>query len=157
VKQKTKKQKESGTQQMTNVYTTLLYPMYNLGILGQFAQFLTYKVEKVGKRVIRIEYSLPSQQCYRCGKRIKRTLSECFITCDCGNGIDRDLNSAIPILESFINQKQHFYFLSHQPSMTEESFRERRDLLRNTVPSPQTGVDDELVVNGRLGIYICTQ
>jgi transposase len=126
--------------------------MYNLDTLGQFAQFLTYKEEEVGNKVIRIEYSHTSQQCYRCGKRIKRTFSECFITCDCGNCIDRDLNSAIIILESFINKKQHFDFLSHQPSMTEESFRERGDLLRNTVPSPQTRADGELVVNGRLGL-----
>jgi hypothetical protein len=83
---------------------------------------------------------------------MKRALSECINMCDCGNRIDRDLNSTINILEYLVNQRQYFDFLSHQPSMTEESFRERLDLLRKTVPSPLSGVDGELVVNGRLGV-----
>jgi hypothetical protein len=124
--------------------------MYNTGTLGQFTQFLTYKAEKAGKSVIRIGESHTSQQCYICGKRIKRALLEHVIKYDCGNRRDWNLNTAVNILESLINQIQHFDFLSHQSSMTEESFRGRLDLLRKAVPSPLTAVDDELVVNRRL-------
>jgi hypothetical protein len=83
---------------------------------------------------------------------MKRALSECINMCDCGNRIDWDLNLTINILKCYVNQRQHFDFLSRQPSMIEESFRERLDLLRKTVPSPQAGVDGVLVVNGRLGV-----
>jgi putative transposase len=102
---------------LTKVHKTLPYTIHNMGILGQFAQFLTYKTEKASKRIIRIDESHTSQQCCMCRNRMKRALSERVIMCDCENRIDRDLNSAISILKYFINQKQHFDFLSHQSSM----------------------------------------
>jgi hypothetical protein len=150
VKKTVKKQKGAGIQQLTKTCEILHHSMHSTSTLGGFAQFLTYKVEKVGERVMRIDEYHTSQQCCICGKRIKRALSERFIMYDCGNRINRDLNSAINLLEYFLNQKLYFDFLSHQSSMTEESFRERLDLLRKTVSSPQAAVDGELVVNGRL-------
>jgi transposase len=143
-----KKQKGTGNGRNTKACKTLHYSIHNTGSLGRFAQFLTYKAERVGKRVIRIDESHTSQKCFVCGKHVKRALSERFITCNCGNRIDRDLNSALNILERFLHQKQQFEFLLHQPSMTEESFRERLDLLRYTVPSLHKAGDGELVVNG---------
>jgi hypothetical protein len=83
---------------------------------------------------------------------MKKAFSECIIMWDCGNRIEWDLDLTINILECLIKQKQHFDFLLHQSLMTEESFRERLDWLLKTVPSPQAGVDSELVVNGRLGV-----
>jgi putative transposase len=151
VKEMAKKQKGSGIRRMTKACKTLHHSIYNTGALGRFAQFLTYKAEKVGKRVIRIDESHTSQQCCVCGKQMKRALSERIIKCNCENRIDRDLNLAINILDRFLKQKHHFEFLSHQSSMTEESFRERLDLLRKTVPSSQTAVDGELVVKRGLG------
>jgi len=126
--------------------------MHNSATLGRFVQFLTYKAIKAGKRVIRIGESYIFQQWCRCGNRMKRALLEYIIMCDCGKQIDRDLYSTINILERLANQRQLFDFLSHQPSMTEESFRERLDLLRTTVQSPQVRVDGELVVNGRVSV-----
>jgi putative transposase len=148
VKQMAKRQKGTGNGRITKTRKTLHHSIYNTGSLERFAQFLTYKAERVGKRVIRIDESHTSQRCYVCGTQVKRALSERVIICDCGNRIDRDLNSALNILERFLNQKQQFEFLSHQPSMTEESFRKRLDLLRYTVPSLPKAGDGELVVNG---------
>ena len=152
MKQIVKNQKGSGIQRLTKAHKKLSYSIHNPASLGGYAQFLTYKAIKAGKRVIRIDESYMFQQCCRCGKRMKRRLLECIIMCDCRNRIDRELNSTINILECLVNKRQYFDFLSHQPSMIEESFHARLDLLRKTVPSPQTMVDGELIVNGRLGV-----
>ena len=97
---------------------TLNHSMQNTGSLGRFVQFLTYKARKIGKRVIRIDESYTTQTCAKCGKRIKRKLSERIINCDCGHQMDRDLNSSINIMVKFLQSDD----LSHQPSLKEESF-----------------------------------
>jgi len=81
-------------------------------------------------------------------KRVKRALFERDIICDCGNNMDRDLNSAINIMERFLKQKEQYDFLSQQPSMTEESFLNRLDLLRHTAPLSLSAGDGGLVVSG---------
>lgn len=95
---------------------TLHHSVQNTGSMGRFAQFLTYKAEKIGKRVIRIDESNTTKVCAKCGKKERRMLSERTIQCDCGNNIDRDLNSAINIMVKFLKT------LSHEPSVNEESF-----------------------------------
>ncbi|MBY9008007.1 MAG: transposase, partial [Candidatus Lokiarchaeota archaeon] len=60
--------------------------------------------------------------CYKCGKVKKRPIFERIINCDCGNRIDRDLNSGINIMISFLSTKYNYEFLSHQSSVDEESF-----------------------------------
>ncbi|MBD3202588.1 MAG: transposase, partial [Candidatus Lokiarchaeota archaeon] len=80
--------------------------------------FLTYKAQKMGKRVIRIDESYTTQTCAKCGTRVKRELSERDIICDCGHHMDRDLNSAVNIMVKFLTSDD----LSHQPSLKEESF-----------------------------------
>ncbi|MFX1407819.1 MAG: RNA-guided endonuclease InsQ/TnpB family protein [Promethearchaeota archaeon] len=147
VKKMVKKQNEIGNRQNNKARKTLNHSIQNTGSLGRFSQFLTYKAKKIGKRVIRIDESYTSQQCCICGKRTKRALSERVIKCDCGNHMDRDLNSAVNILERFLKQKHQFDFLSQQPSMAEESFLKRLDLLRNTAPSLEIIGDGGLVVS----------
>ncbi|MFX1357043.1 MAG: zinc ribbon domain-containing protein, partial [Promethearchaeota archaeon] len=146
-KKMVKKQNEIGNRQNNKARKTLNHSIQNTGSLGRFSQFLTYKAKKIGKRVIRIDESYTSQQCCICGKRTKRALSERVIKCDCGNHMDRDLNSAVNILERFLKQKHQFDFLSQQPSMAEESFLKRLDLLRNTAPSLEIIGDGGLVVS----------
>ena len=92
--------------------------MQNTGALGRFVQFLTYKAEKIGKRVMRIDESYTTQTCAKCGRRVKRTLSERNITCNCGHRMDRDLNSAVNIMVKYLTSDD----LLHQPSLKEESF-----------------------------------
>ncbi|MCK4820622.1 transposase, partial [bacterium] len=148
VKQMVKKCKGTGNGRKTKARKTLNHSMQNTGSLGRFTQFLTYKAEMIGKRIIRIDESYTSQQCCACQKRVKRALFERNIKCDCGNRMDRDLNSAMNIMERFLMQKSQFEFLSQQPSMTEESFLKRLDLLRHTAPSSRDAGDGGLVVSG---------
>jgi len=146
VKKMAKRKKGTGNATKTKRNRTLNYSVHNTGSLGRFAEFLTYKAEKIGKRVIRIDESYTSQKCSICGKRKKRALSERTILCDCGNQLDRDLNSAVNLLEKFIREKKKYGFLSQQPSLTEESFCKTLDLLRYTALSSPYAGDSGLVV-----------
>lgn len=144
VKKMSKKKKGTGNARKTKANKTLNHSIQNTGTLGRFTQFLTYKAEIVGKRVIRIDERGTSQTCCVCGKRKKRALSERKIVCDCGNLFDRDTNAAINIMERFIRNKNEFVkkydFLSPEPSVNEESFLKKLDLLRYTAPSGHKAV-----------------
>ena len=100
---------------------TLNHSMQNTGSMGRFVQFLTYKARKIGKRLIKIDESYTTQVCCRCGLRKKRSLSERDILCNCGNQMDRDLNSAVNIMKKYLYLR-HSEALLHQPSVNEESF-----------------------------------
>jgi putative transposase len=76
----------------------------NQGYLSRFIEFLTYKAELIGKKVIKIDESYTSKECYVCGKRHDMPLWERTMNCDCGNIIDRDRNSAINIMSKFLSQ-----------------------------------------------------
>jgi len=109
-------------------------------------QFLTYKAELLGKRIIRIDELYTTQDCCICGKRVKRKIRERIIMCDCGNPMKRDQNSAVNIMERFLLSKDDYDFLLHQPSLNEESLLKRFDLLRNTALSSPCVGDRGLVV-----------
>ena len=85
-----------------------------LGNLGRFVQFLTYKADLIGKRVIRIDEKNTSKKCCYCGKKHDMPTYERVMLCDCGNNIDRDRNSAVNIMLRFLSQNalwtgyQHF-------------------------------------------------
>lgn len=76
----------------------------NQGYLSRFIEFLTYKAELRGKKVIKIDESYTSKECYVCGKKHEMPLWERTMSCDCGNCIDRDRNSAINIMSKFLSQ-----------------------------------------------------
>jgi putative transposase len=76
----------------------------NTGTIDRFVQFLTYKAERVGKRVIEIDEQDTTKMCCVCGKKQKRELWERVIKCECGNEIDRDKNSAINIMVRYLSQ-----------------------------------------------------
>ncbi len=135
VKEMAKKKKSSGNAQKNKANKTLNHSIYNTGSLGRFVEFLTYKAKLVGKRVIRIDESFTTQRCCICGKLKKRSLGERTIQCDCGNHLDRDFNSAINIMVNFLQNKHKYDFLSHQPSLNEVFFLQKKDLLRYTAPS----------------------
>ncbi len=72
---------------------------HNSGHIGRFAQFLTYKAESLGKRVIRIDESYTSKKCCVCGTIKDMSLSNRTYECGyCGNVLDRDYNSSVNIL-----------------------------------------------------------
>ena len=124
VKKMAKKKKGTGNARKTKAQKTLNHSVHNTGFMSRFAEFLTYKSEKIGKRVIRIGEEKTTKTCCKCGESSKRALYERVITCDCGNQINRDLNSSFNIMVKFLEMKKAgvFDFLLHQPSMTEESF-----------------------------------
>ncbi|MFX1577667.1 MAG: RNA-guided endonuclease InsQ/TnpB family protein [Promethearchaeota archaeon] len=84
---------------------TLNHSLQNTGFMGRFAQFLTYKAKKVGKRVIRIDEAQTTKKCCICGKIRNRRLSERVIQCDCGTPFDRDQNAAVNIMVRFLLQQ----------------------------------------------------
>mgnify|MGYP006278709835 CR=1 FL=1 len=118
VKQMARKKTTTTSPRQNKAHKTLNHSLQSTGSLGRFVQFLTYKARKMGKRVIRIDESYTTQTCAKCGRTVKRELSERDIICDCGHRMDRDLNSAINIMVKFLTSDE----LSHQPSLKEESF-----------------------------------
>jgi putative transposase len=75
-----------------------------LGNLGRFVQFLTYKAELLGKRVIRIDEKNTTKKCCYCGKKHDMPSWKRVMLCDCGNNIDRDRNSAINIMLRYLSR-----------------------------------------------------
>ncbi|MFW9988062.1 MAG: RNA-guided endonuclease InsQ/TnpB family protein [Candidatus Odinarchaeota archaeon] len=122
VKKMAQKKKGTGNAKKNSVNNTLNHSVHNTGYLSRFVEFLTYKAEKIGKKVIRIDESKTTKACCKCGKLEKRAIFERIIICDYGNRIDRDLNSAINIMIRFLSEKHKFDFLSHESSVNEESF-----------------------------------
>jgi len=72
--------------------------IHNTGNIFRFVRFLTYKAELVGKRIIEINERGTTKECCVCGKKQDMPLHKRIYECDCGNGIDRDKNSAVNIL-----------------------------------------------------------
>ena len=70
---------------------------------GSFTQYLAYKLEERGKRLVKVDKFFPSSQlCHRCGAKNPgvKNLSIREWTCpQCGAHHDRDLNAAINIRE----------------------------------------------------------
>ncbi len=108
----------------TKVQKTLNHSIQNTGSMGRFIQFLTYKARKLGKKVIKIDESYTTQTCCICGKREKKTLSQRVINCDCGNQLDRDVNSAVNIMLKFLENRETFGCLSKNPLVDAVSFLE---------------------------------
>jgi putative transposase len=64
----------------------------------QFSDYLSYKAEDAGKKVIKVNPAYTSQICSDCGTLVKKDLSERTHKCSCGLILDRDHNAAINIL-----------------------------------------------------------
>ncbi|MDA0524674.1 RNA-guided endonuclease InsQ/TnpB family protein [Methanococcoides alaskense] len=72
---------------------------HNSGHMGRFAQFLTYKAEQAGKRIIRIDESYTSKMCCVCGSLKDMSLNDRTYECEvCGNVLNRDCNSSVNII-----------------------------------------------------------
>jgi putative transposase len=76
----------------------------NNGYLSRFAGFLTYKAKLAGKRVIEISEEGTTKTCCVCGKKYDMKIWDRTMSCDCGNELDRDKNSAINIMVRFLSQ-----------------------------------------------------
>jgi len=68
---------------------------------GKFFGFLSYKAEEAGRTVVRVNPAGTSQICSRCGTKVEKTLADRIHDCPvCGLIVDRDLNSAIDVLQA---------------------------------------------------------
>jgi putative transposase len=105
VKKMARKKTATGCPRRDQAMRTLNHSMRNTGSLGRFAQFLTYKARRVGKRVIRIDEAYTTKTCCVCGKTRNRSLSERVIHCDCGTTLDRDQNAAVNLMVRFLLQQ----------------------------------------------------
>ncbi len=105
IKAMARKKKIIASPRVIKAYRTLNHSLQNTGFLGRFAEFLTYKAQKVGKRVIRIDEAYTTKTCCVCGKIRDRQLSERRIQCDCGTPLDRDQNAAVNIMVRFLSQQ----------------------------------------------------
>jgi putative transposase len=65
---------------------------------SMFAEYLSYKAESAGRKVIFVNPRNTSQICSNCGVIVKKTLATRTHRCSCGLILDRDLNAAINIL-----------------------------------------------------------
>lgn len=74
------------------------------GYLARFTGFLTYKAERIGKKVIEISERNTSKTCCKCGKLHDMPPWKRVMECDCGNILDRDCNSAVNIMVRFLSQ-----------------------------------------------------
>lgn len=65
-----------------------------------FIVILTGKAEEAGRKVIKVDPKYTSQDCSRCGNRVKKDLSVRTHDCPCcGLVLDRDVNAAVNILQ----------------------------------------------------------
>ena len=66
---------------------------------GMFTDVLSYKLERAGKKMVRIDKWYPSSKiCSCCGKLKKELkLEDRMYSCTCGNQMNRDENAAINI------------------------------------------------------------
>lgn len=66
--------------------------------LSQFVEILSFKAEKAGLKVIKVDPRGTSQHCSQCLNRVPKGLSDRWNCCyHCGVMLDRDVNSAILI------------------------------------------------------------
>lgn len=65
---------------------------------GKARTFLTYKAERAGCQFVAVDPAYTTQDCFRCGNRVKKNLNERTHNCQvCGYTTSRDMNSALQI------------------------------------------------------------
>ncbi len=64
---------------------------------GKFVDKVTYKAERAGKLLTKVDPRNTTKLCSKCGKIVEKSLSDRIHKCECGLEIDRDLNAAINI------------------------------------------------------------
>jgi putative transposase len=67
---------------------------------SMFGQFLAYKAESAGRKVVYVDPAYTSKSCSNCGAIFEQlTLSDRWVRCECGLSVDRDHNAALNILK----------------------------------------------------------
>ncbi|WP_133087845.1 RNA-guided endonuclease InsQ/TnpB family protein, partial [Virgibacillus indicus] len=72
---------------------------------GMFRNMLSYKCERNGGLLIKVNPEFTSQDCSNCGTRVKKSLSiRTHICKSCGTILDRDYNASLNILRRGLEQ-----------------------------------------------------
>lgn len=72
---------------------------------GAFCRMLSYKCEKFGGLLVKVDPAYTSQDCSGCGNRVKKSLSiRTHICAKCGTVLDRDYNASLNILRKGLEQ-----------------------------------------------------
>ena len=87
---------------------------------AQFIGMLSFKAERAGCKVIKIDPKGTSQHCSNCLNKVPKQLSDRWHSCSCGLEIDRDTNSAVLIKKLGLG-----VFLSIKRSTRKNSSRKR--------------------------------
>jgi ribosomal protein S27AE len=81
----------------------LQYPDVPSALLHQFEQFLSYKAEALGKRVVFVDARYTSQKCSRCGHRSSANRKKSRFRCgSCGYTAHADINAAVNVRDNYI-------------------------------------------------------
>ncbi|WP_293355329.1 MULTISPECIES: transposase [unclassified Microcoleus] len=72
---------------------------------GQFASVLKYVAWKLGKNVLFVDPKGTSQYCWNCLNKVPKELSQRWHSCQCGESLDRDENSAKLIRKIGLNHQ----------------------------------------------------
>jgi putative transposase len=99
---------------LVNRYDTLVFEDLNIQAMGKnhhlaksildsgwnaLLQYVVYKAESAGRRIVQVDPYLTSQVCSACGEIVKKRLAERIHRCPhCGTTLDRDVNAARNIL-----------------------------------------------------------
>jgi putative transposase len=66
--------------------------------ISRLIEFLSYKAERAGGMLVKVNPHYTSQDCSSCGKRVPKKLSQRIHRCDCGTVLQRDHNAGLNIL-----------------------------------------------------------
>lgn len=83
---------------------------------SSFIHKLTYKAEKAGRRLVRVDPKYTSQDCSSCGERIKKDLATRTHNCSCGLSLHRDHNAALNILSRGLRDQDLTYVVAQSVS-----------------------------------------
>ena len=65
---------------------------------ARLIDFISYKAERAGGTLVKVDPRYTSQDCSSCGERVAKTLAERRHVCTCGADLQRDHNAALNIL-----------------------------------------------------------
>ena len=92
---------------LTNIRKQKIYnPKFNKWLSSwafyQFEQFLTYKTEALGKKIVKVDPRFTSQKCSNCGIIEKTNRIKSRYRCNCGYHNHSDINASINIKNSYL-------------------------------------------------------
>ncbi len=115
---------------------SLAQSIYNAS-WNRFMQFLSYKAESAGMRVIKVNARNTSKQCSNCSNIQDMPLSKRIYNCDrCGMQLDRDINASINILKRATLGQRESHAQGDMTSAVQQALKSRIEELRTDKTCP---------------------